>query len=177
MPWVDSSRTKKVPSEARTVEVRECDTREVVDAVRRLTRALRVAAGATQAKSGVSAAQLYVLRSLMAGDGVSINELAKRTYTDRSSVAAVVERLVERGLVVRTASASDRRFAEVCLTHAGRHLAENAPVAPTAMLVSALEQLNDGELGVLAQSLNRLVGAFGLATSPARMMFDEANDR
>jgi DNA-binding MarR family transcriptional regulator len=153
------------------------DTKAVVDAIRRVTRALRLAAGRTQAAAGVSAAQLYVLRSLADGDGASITELANKTYTDRSSVAAVVARLTERGLVVRSLALQDRRRAEVRLSETGKRVLESAPKAPTEMLVSALEQLDPREIGDLAHSLDRLVLALGLESTPVRMLFDEPEDQ
>lgn len=153
-------------------EARTHDATEVVNAVRRILRALRVAAGATQA-AGISAAQLYVLRQLTDDSALSINELAARTLTDRSSVASVVERLEARGLVDRSKSAQDRRRAEVRITKAGREMLAHAPPPPTELLVGALARLSDMELRNLAHSLTELVHAMNLDHAAAPMMFEE----
>ena len=152
---------------------RDTDTAAAVDALRRILRAMRTAATETQAALGISAAQLFVLSQLTGADALSINELAARTLTDRSSVAAVVDRLVGRGLAERSASPRDRRRAEVRITPAGRELLAAAPTAPTALLVSGLERLADDELRDLAASLGRLVAAMRLETTPAAMFFEE----
>lgn len=152
---------------------READTAAAVDALRRILRVLRTAATETQATLGISAAQLFVLSQLTGADGLSINELAARTLTDRSSVAAVVDRLVGRGLAERSASPRDRRRAEVRITPAGRELLASAPTAPTALLVSGLARLSDAELHALTASLHQLVGAMHLEATPASMFFEE----
>ncbi|MEW5930112.1 MAG: MarR family transcriptional regulator [Gemmatimonadota bacterium] len=152
---------------------READTVAAVDALRRVLRVMRTAATETQATLGISAAQLFVLSQLTGADGLSINELAERTLTDRSSVAAVVDRLVGRGLAERSASPRDRRRAAVRITPAGRSLLEAAPVAPTALLVAGLARLPEPELHTLAVSLGRLVGAMRLEATAAPMFFEE----
>jgi DNA-binding MarR family transcriptional regulator len=152
---------------------READTAASVDALRRILRAMRTAATETQATLGISAAQLFVLSQLAGAEALSINGLAARTLTDRSSVAAVVDRLVGRGLAERSASPRDRRRAEVRITRAGRNLLAAAPTAPTALLVSGLGRLGDDELHDLAASLGRLVRAMRLEATPAAMFFEE----
>lgn len=152
---------------------RPAETAVVMNGIRRVVRALRVAAGATQAQSGISAAQLYVLRHLAGGGRVSISALAEHTLTDRSSVAAVVDRLVARGLARRRPAADDRRRAEVWITPEGQRLLSTAPVAPTTLLATALARLGDEDLHALAASVNNLVAAMGLEATPAAMLFEE----
>src|SRR3954471_2852204 len=84
-----------------------------VDSIRRVLRALRIAARDTLATAGVSAAQLFVLRALVDGDAASLSDLAERTMTDRTSVTAVVDRLVQGGLVTKGTSDEDRRRASI----------------------------------------------------------------
>ncbi|HEX3866149.1 MAG TPA: MarR family transcriptional regulator, partial [Gemmatimonadaceae bacterium] len=69
--------------------------------IRRLVRVLRLNAQRTYTAAGLSAAQLFVLQQLPKAGSLSLNELATRTLTDRSSVADVVDRLRAQGLVDR----------------------------------------------------------------------------
>ncbi len=148
---------------------------DALNAFRRVVQELRVAAQRAQSAAGISAAQLYVLTQLAGGSAMSISELGARTFTDRSSVGAVVTRLAERGLVERTRAADDRRRAEVRITAAGQPALGQAPSPPTGLLVSGLEKLDDPALGALVSGLRNLVAAMGLAESPAEMLFgDEA---
>jgi DNA-binding MarR family transcriptional regulator len=148
-----------------------------VDAVRRLFRALRVAAQRTQSEAGISAAQLFVLSSLADGAASSLTELGERTHTDRSSVADVVQRLAAAGLVEQFRSERDRRRTEVRITAAGRTLLRRAPRAPTALLVAGLDALDDAELEGFAGGIVRLTSRMGLDAAPAPMLFEDETGR
>ena len=145
-----------------------------VDAFRRILRALRVAARDTLATTGVSAAQLFVLRELVDGEDASLSDLADRTMTDRTSVTAVVDRLVEGGLVIKRTSAEDRRRAAVRITPKGRTVLRGAPRPPTAMLVDALELLDPTDVRRLARGLRGLTDAMGISGEHADMLFEDA---
>ncbi len=142
-----------------------------VSSIRRIVRVLRLAATRTQAAAGISAAQLFVLQQLGDGEALSMNELAERTLTDRTSVAAVVARLQADGLIDRMPAADDRRRAVIRITAAGRRVLQRAPDAPTTALLGALRQLTPGELGGLARSLDRLTIALGASQEPPTMLF------
>lgn len=145
-----------------------------VDAFRRILRALRVAAGRTQSDAGISAAQLFVLRTLADGSECSLSEIAARTMTDRTSVASVVDRLVDACLVSRRPSRADRRRAAISLTRKGYTVLQRAPEAPTALLVAGLGTLSDRQLTSLATGLTTLTRAMGLSEEPAGMLFEDA---
>jgi DNA-binding MarR family transcriptional regulator len=147
-----------------------------VTSIRRLVRVLRLNAQRTQAIAGISSAQLFVLQQLRTDNSLSLNELAARTLTDRSSVAAIVDRLVLQGLVDRAADPSDRRRASVRITSKGRRMLSRAPDAPTTALVAALHLLSPRERQALARSLARLNHALGAADEPATMLFAEADE-
>lgn len=147
-----------------------------VASVRRLVRVLRLHAQRTQAVAGVSAAQLFVLQQLRTDDSLSLNELAARTFTDRSSVADVVDRLQAQGWVDRATDPADRRRASVRITTAGRRVLSRAPDAPTTALITALRALSLSERKSLAKSLERLNQALGAAAGPAPMLFAEPDE-
>lgn len=156
---------------------RRGDVGRAVDCVRRLVRGLRLAEQRTRMEAGLSAAQLFVLAELAHSSAASLGDLADRTMTDRSSVAAVVERLEEAGLVEAQRAEDDRRRVHVRLTSAGRRrLASSAP-APTVLLVDALESLPSGEVAGLTRHLTVLLDAMGLAGEPATMLFEEPGGR
>lgn len=154
------------------------DMFSAVASLRRIVRVLRLASQQTQAAAGISAAQLFVLQQLGDGAELSLNELAERTLTDRSSVAAVVDRLQAQALVERTTDPSDRRRAIVRITAGGRRILRRAPDAPTTALLAALRRLDSRELTALARSLHRLTVALGATEEPPSMLFaDDAATR
>jgi DNA-binding MarR family transcriptional regulator len=139
--------------------------------IRRLVRVLRINAQRTQSAAGISGAQLFVLEQLGDGTGLSLNDLAARTLTDRSSVADVVDRLVAQRLVDRTVDPTDRRRAAVRITGAGRRMLARAPEAPTTALIAAVRALAPRDRTALARSLAQLNHALGAADEPATMLF------
>ncbi|HEY5062925.1 MAG TPA: MarR family transcriptional regulator [Gemmatimonadaceae bacterium] len=149
------------------------DIASAVVSVRRLVRVLRLHDQRTHAVAGVSAAQLFVLQQLGTGGGLSLNALAERTLTDRSSVAEVVDRLQAQGWVLRQVDSTDRRRAAVRITAAGRRLLARAPEAPATALIAALTALSRPERSALAKALVRLNQALGAADEPATMLFSD----
>lgn len=143
----------------------------MLDGVRRLDRGLRVAARQVERRAGMSAAQLFVLAQLSVEEPRSLNELARRTLTDRSSVSAVVDRLERAGFVSRRSAAGDRRRAEVRITPRGRGVLARAPQPPTRLLLDALHRLPRATVGRLARALDALNEDLGFAD--AQMLFED----
>src|SRR4051812_24672333 len=123
----------------RTTEPDEATS--VLIALRRIVRFLRLADRDVESAVEISAAPLFVLHTLVDHPASSLSEIAQRTLTDQSSVSTVVSRLVERGLVKRTASRSDRRRAELRITAAGQRMVDRAPKAPQTQIIAAIRAL------------------------------------
>src|SRR6266404_8065700 len=150
------------------------DARTVLDAIRRVVRLLRQSAREAEKRTGLSAAQLFVLQQLRAAGGaLTPGELAARTLTHQSSVSVVVKRLVEGGLVSRARSPSDRRRVELSLTPAGRAAARRAPALAQEQLISAVDQLPVVQRSGLASGLLHLAGLLGISGAPPPMFFEE----
>ena len=146
-----------------------------MDAARRLVRALSGSARAVHARSGISGAQLFVLRQLAgAGAPLGINDLAELTLTHQSTVSGVVTRLVERRLVTRTPSPEDARRAVVSLTARGRALLDAAPPTVQTQLVDGLARLDATQRAALADALEAWLEAAGIADHPAHLFFEDA---
>jgi len=149
------------------------DTQAVLDAVRRIVQALRESSRWSERSLGLSGAQLFVLQRLGEAPGVSVNELAALTHTHQSSVSTVVTRLVERKLVRRTVSGTDRRSVTLALTAAGRRAAGKAPDVPQDRLIRAIDKLTAPRRRQLAASLGDLARAMdGIERVPA-MFFED----
>lgn len=101
--------------------------------VARLGRQVEVAL----AKIDLTIAQYRALTQLSEG-GEASSSLATKLAVSRPSVTAVVEGLVERGLVDRRHSDEDRRRVSVNLTEAGRQVLGEADNAVSAKLADIL---------------------------------------
>lgn len=144
-----------------------------LNSIRRLVRALRTSASDTERRTGLSAAQVFVLQLLEREPAESMNDLAARTMTDQSSVSVVVTRLQAKGFVTREPSKSDARRTRVVITDAGRAVLSNQPQTVQTRLIRALETLEPHALVQLHHHLTRVIGFIGAADEPATMFFED----
>jgi DNA-binding MarR family transcriptional regulator len=152
--------------------------RRVLDAFRRIVRALRVSARRAEKSVGISGAQLFVLRTLAgAGYAMSVNALAGATATHQSSVSVVAQRLAKRGLVVRRRSARDGRGVELRITAAGRALLRHSPEVAQDGLIGAIRRLSLDERARLAALLEQVARDAGMVAGPAELFFEPRSGR
>lgn len=160
-------------SRARKTAAGDGDVRLVLDSIRRIVRALRVSSRAAEKRLGISGAQLFVLQKLAEGGrGLSINELARRTVTDQSSVSVVVQKLVKQGLVSTQRSREDGRRLELALTARGRQIISKSSGAAQQRLIESLRKMTAGERSQLALLLDALVREAGIADSAPSLFFE-----
>lgn len=141
-----------------------------MDAIRAVVRALRVNTRAIELEIGISLAQLFVLQQVAQRPADSLNDLAERTATHQSSVSVVVRRLVDRGLVARSASATDKRRIQISATPAGEQLLVGAPQTIQARLMSALGTFDDAERKQLGDLLTRWLQVAGISSASPPML-------
>ena len=144
-----------------------------VDAFRRILRELRRAARKTELATGLSAAQTFVLNAVSAAPGCSLNDVAAATMTDRTSVAAILDKLLEERYVTREQADEDRRRASLTITARGQRAIRDAAPPPTKLLVDALRALPAAERATLTAGLSALTDRMGVANEPAGMLFED----
>jgi DNA-binding MarR family transcriptional regulator len=144
----------------------------VINALRRITQAIRLSSSAVHDALGITGAQLFVLQQLATRPGVSLRQLAEATLTDQSSVSVVVSRLVGAGHVARRVAASDARRTELTLTDRGRAVLRRAPRLAQTRLVAALRSVPGTQLRVTARVLECAARAVSPARAPAPMFFE-----
>lgn len=93
----------------------------------------------------VTVAEWVVLREMYGyNDATSPSAVAEFTGLTRSAVSKLINRLLERGLVVRRESSSDRRYQDIELTHAAIELVPR--------LANAADENDEGIFGVLSRA-------------------------
>ena len=147
-----------------------------MNAIRSVVRALRINTRSIELKMGISLAQLFVLQQLSEKSAASLNELADRTATHQSSVSVVVRRLVDRGYVSRTASASDKRRIEIAVTPSGLALLGGAPETIQTQLMAALRTMGESEQVALAELLERWLHLANIDIASPPMLGEEDAD-
>ena len=138
-----------------------------------MVRGLRSKAEGIERELRVSAAQLFVLSELAQIPDQSVKDLAAVTMTTHSTVSQVVSQLIAKGLVTRTADASDGRRAVLHLTRRGANLVKKAPRAIQEELIEGFGTLRPSERRGLANGLEKWLTASGLGRVPPTMIFDK----
>ena len=106
---------------------------------------------------------LFVLSSAMSpsGDaaGLRVSEVAKRLGVTLPTVTAVMDKLVERGLVRRDEDPVDRRQHVCRLTADGKALLQRLMAGRRAFTNALMEHLDDDELAAFLRGMQVLVVA------------------
>lgn len=80
----------------------------------------RAADQRTRADLGISTTQLAVLFILSRADGQPISEISRTLAMGKSSLTGLIDRMCDKGLVRRSASATDGRVTHIYLQDLGR---------------------------------------------------------
>jgi DNA-binding MarR family transcriptional regulator len=102
---------------------------------------------------GVSVSQCYTLDTLGEHGEMSMVQLARKMFLDKSTMTRVVDGLIERELVVRRFDDNDRRLIYVALTPAGRKVLEGIRAQQMHSLRQILERIPAGERQKLLDGL------------------------
>ena len=153
---------------------RSGDGKHALVLVRALVASLSSSARAIESSTGLTNAQLFLLKQAASHRVVSINELAALARTRQNGVSAVVGKLVRAGLLQKKPSPADRRRASVTVTRKGLRTLTEAPTSSTETLMRALDALTLRETRALVTGLEALTVALGAASGTAPLLFEDA---
>jgi DNA-binding MarR family transcriptional regulator len=110
-------------------------------------------------KTGLDLNDFDVISQLArAGGGLRMTELAASVFSSRSGLTRRIDRLVEEGLVSRTAADGDARGVVVTLTEAGAaRVSDTVPIHLRAVAELFMAKLDNQELAVLESALKRVI--------------------
>ena len=132
------------------------EQRALVAVMSAAARLRRQAAGIVDTE-GLSSSQYNVLRILRgAGDALPTMEIRERMMDREPSITRLLDRLVERGLVVRTPSEKDRRRVDCHITAAGLELLERLDGPVDAMDRRLMRGFSPSELDALSVLMDRV---------------------
>jgi DNA-binding MarR family transcriptional regulator len=107
----------------------------------------------------MSTPQFKALLLISEEEGIRMRELARKMGGSFSNATALVDRLVERGLVERLAEPEDRRVVLVRVSEEGRRLIEKLVTSWRAISPSLLETLAPKDLDKVHDALRILLKA------------------
>lgn len=89
---------------------------------------------------GVSPEQWTVLFRVVEKNGITQKELSDSTYKDQGNLTRMIDKLVEKGYLLRESDDNDRRSVKLFATHSSKQLVEK--IAPLSKLQN--EKLSSG---------------------------------
>jgi len=113
--------------------------------------------------------QFDVLATLGNTPGMSCKELSEKTLITKGTLTGVVDRLIEKGMVVRTVQEHDRRSVMIALTEQGEALFQQVFPAHLAYMKTAFETFDQAEMDAISQQLMRLRTAFNQVLEQKRI--------
>ena len=117
--------------------------------------------------------QYAALATVRSNPGIDQITLAGLIAYDRTTITGVVDRLVQKGLLLRRASSRDRRARELEITEAGRKTLRGITPAVEAAQRSMLRGLSDKETAELMRLLRKAIAAGNqLSRAPLREAAD-----
>lgn len=109
---------------------------------------------------GLTPPQFDIIATLGNTVGMSPKELGEKTLITKGTLTGVVDRLIDKGLVSRTASATDGRCQHIQLTAQGEQLFARIFPEHLAHLRPVFERLSEAEIDALTANLSILRSAF-----------------
>lgn len=90
--------------------------------------------------------QHYILRYIHQANKCTSSELADAFEVNKSAITAIINRMVDRGLILRTRDENDRRVVYLTLTDDGRELFEQAQEKVRLLVESIITQFEETEI-------------------------------
>lgn len=116
-------------------------------------------------QSDITPRQFTVLAAAAAGDDLSQTSLVELTGIDRSTIADIVRRLVERGLIQRRRTKRDARMYAIRLTAHGKAALDTAAPAASQTDAQLTQMLNPAQRLQLLGALQQIVDTLGPISS------------
>jgi DNA-binding MarR family transcriptional regulator len=131
-------------------------TDEVLIAIRKIIRATDIHSRHLARIAGLTTPQLMLLRAIQRLGAVAISRLSREVSLSQATVTTVIDRLEERGYVLRRRSEDDRRVVHAELTPGGRAVLERAPAPLQETFTARFERLADWEQSLILSALQRV---------------------
>ena len=106
---------------------------------------------------GLTGPQLVILQELSKSGEVSVGELAKTVSLGQATVTGIINRLEQRGLVLRRRSEKDKRRVLVQTTKGCEAIIEAAPPPIQKTFMDQFSNLLDWEQKMIVSALQRIV--------------------
>jgi DNA-binding MarR family transcriptional regulator len=130
---------------------------EVLDALKRIIRAVDQHSRRLLVRHGLSTPQLICLRELAKGGPVLTGKLAEQVNLSPATLSGILDRLEVRGFVRRIRQLDDKRRVMVELSAEGQALLEHAPSPMQDEFLREFRALPEAQQADISRVLNKMV--------------------
>jgi len=147
----------------------------VMIALRKIIQAIDTNSKQLVKRVGLTGPQLVILQEITRMGEVTAGEIAQAVSLSQATVTGILERMENRGLLVRRRSERDKRRIMVRITRNGQQVLDDAPPLMQEAFVDRFSDLQEWEQTMILSALQRLVSIMDakaiqaapfLATSP-----------
>jgi DNA-binding MarR family transcriptional regulator len=140
------------------------DHNEILINLRRIARMINLESKRIQKQHSVSIPQLLSLRHIasMPEGRTTQRELRDYLKLNSSTVTGIIQRLSQKGMLVKLESGPDRRVNHIGITNLGRKVIEESPELLQVELSRKLESMPEETRSVIRDGLDELVRLFEL---------------
>ncbi|RQP15990.1 MAG: MarR family transcriptional regulator [Parapedobacter sp.] len=104
----------------------------------------------------ITSEQWSILYALWEEEGLTQQELAQRTFREKTTITRLIDNMERNGLVIRVTDKSDRRTNLIYLTKVGRQLKEACMKQADQTLREALSGVATEHIGIAKDTLKKV---------------------
>lgn len=129
----------------------------ILRALRRITRSIALHSRQLAAYSNITAPQLVCLRAVVDNGPMTATAISREIHVSPSTVVGILDRLEDKGWILRERGREDRRIVFITATDEGIALVRDTPSPLQQKLADSLNDLPEIEQATITMSLERIV--------------------
>ncbi len=132
-------------------------SQEVYSTLRQIVRAMDVHSKYLYKYYGLSSPQLSILKELSEVNEIPTGQLAKKISLSQATVTDILDRLEEKGLIIRQRSSFDKRRVYIQISEKGKAIVSKNPSLLKEDFIRQFNELENWEQTLILSSMQRIV--------------------
>ncbi|MBB1439854.1 MarR family transcriptional regulator, partial [Shewanella sp. SG41-4] len=129
---------------------------QLLISLRRVIRAIDIHSRQLNKLSGLTGPQLMVIQKIDQLDAPLAKQIAQEINLSAATVTTIIDRLENRGMVIRKRSETDKRKVHLSLSDAGKTLLNSAPKPLQEHFIMRYQNLEEWEQSQLLSAVERI---------------------
>lgn len=146
---------------------------EIVSTIRKIIHAVDVHSKKLSSTTGVTSPQLVILNEIKRHARITTTKLAENISLSQSTATSIIDRLVDKELVIRTRDEVDKRKWFLELSTTGHTIVNNSPLLVAQGFIDKFSSLPEWQQSQMLSSLHRVADMFKETDVPEILAEDE----